>query len=75
VPSNRRKPKIEPSKLYTLNAAARLLGVSEETVKANLRKRKLSGEQIGPLRKWHVRGASIIARRHETNMDLLEPTK
>lgn len=68
----RRSPTIDSARLYTLAAAAKLLRVSEGTVKANLRKGKLSGDQIGPLRKWHVRGASIIARRRELKFDLLE---
>lgn len=67
-------PNIDPTKLYTLATAAKLLRVGEETVKANLRKGKLAGEQIGSLRKWHVRGSSIIARRRELKMDLLDRT-
>jgi hypothetical protein len=73
--TRRRRPKkIVPSKLYPLEEAAALLHVSEQTVKANLNKGKLEGTRIGPLHKWHVRGASIISRRKELNIDLLEGT-
>lgn len=68
----RRRPPIDADKLYSLSAASKLLRVGEETVKAHLRKGSLSGEQIGPLRKWHVRGSAIIARRRDLKIDLLD---
>ncbi len=49
---------IKPDKFYTVEEVGKLLSLSGQTVRNNLRKGKLSGKKIG--RRWHVKGLSLI---------------
>ena len=61
--------KIDPTTWYSASKAAEFLGITEGSVKKNLRERKLAGEQKGPKKRWHVTGRAIIELRKKWNMD------
>ena len=48
---------VDMHKLYTVNETARLLDVSEQTIRKHLRDRRLTGKKIG--RRWLIRGSMI----------------
>ena len=48
---------VDMNKLYTVNETARLLDVSEQTIRKHLREKRLSGRKIG--RRWLIRGSNI----------------
>jgi predicted transcriptional regulator len=63
---------IESQKMYTARDAADFLGVSEETVKNYLRGKRLVGKQIGPKKRWYVKGSAILKLRTEWGVDEIE---
>jgi excisionase family DNA binding protein len=48
---------VDMNKLYTVNETARLLDVSEQTIRKHLREKRLTGRKIG--RRWLIRGSMI----------------
>jgi len=48
---------VDLNKLYTVNETARLLDVSEQTIRKHLREKRLTGRKIG--RRWLIRGSMI----------------
>ncbi|MCH7760855.1 helix-turn-helix domain-containing protein [candidate division TA06 bacterium] len=48
---------VDMTKLYTVNETARLLDVSEQTIRKHLRDKRLTGKKIG--RRWLIRGSMI----------------
>lgn len=48
---------IDSGKLYTVLESARILSVTEQTVRKLLRERRLSGKKIG--RRWHIKGSEL----------------
>jgi len=63
------KMKIDPKKSYSAKEAADFLEVSEDTVKDYCRRKKLPGKQVGPKKRWHVLGTSILKQRKDWDMD------
>ncbi|NIA23001.1 MAG: helix-turn-helix domain-containing protein [Proteobacteria bacterium] len=49
---------INPREFYTVVEVAKLLSLSDQTVRNILRAGKLSGKKIG--RRWHIKGSSLI---------------
>lgn len=66
---------IDPSKHYSLREASELLEVTEATVAKYLREGDLEGKKIGPKKKWHALGRSIIKVRKEWGYEDTEGRK
>ena len=56
---------IDPNEHYPLKETAEFLKVSEATVAKYLRESVLEGKQIGPKKRWHALGRSILKLRKE----------
>jgi len=67
--------RIDAEKWYAGHDAAKLLGVTEPTIKKYLKNGKLRGRQIGPKKKWHVKGAAIKRLRVEWGLDIIQNHK
>ena len=65
--------KIDDDTLYDVPGLAKILGISEKTVRKMLGEGQLKGKKLG--RKWYVTGASIKAHFEEKNDTTIEPKK
>jgi len=63
---------IDPKKMYSAREAADFLKVNEETVKIYCRRKQLTAKQLGPRKKWYVKGAMILKQRAEWGVDEIE---
>ena len=64
--------KIVPTKWYTTRETADFLKIHEDTVKKYCRdqkKYKIEAKQVGPKKRWHVKGGSIIGKLREWSME------
>ena len=56
---------ITENKYYTKKDAAGILKVTEQSVLKYIKNGELSGVQMGPKKKWHVKGTSILNKMKE----------
>ena len=59
---------IQVKEWYTVDDAARQLGVKAETVKTYLRQGSLKGVKVGPRKQWQVPGSELVRKRREWNL-------
>lgn len=64
-------PGIDPEGWYAAREAAAFLDheITEATVKAYCRSSKVEAKQIGPRKRWHVRGKDLLKLRAEWHLD------
>lgn len=55
----------DPARWYTAREVTSFLGVTELTVTAQCRSKRLTGRKIGPKKRWHVLGREIQRKMKE----------